>query len=205
MSMLDLSCMQHLAATPDGRQSSDFVARETYLKAMRQIASSVAVVTTDGQAGRHGATVTAFCSVSADPPTLLVCLRTDSRISAAVTANGVFTLSVLPASATQTARAFAGEFDKVLTDRFEGSALVERDGLAPAIGGALGVFCRVVRFEMQDSHTIFMGRVGEIMAGGPYPLTYLNGAYGCVQRDMPGDGATKHVGTNGTRQSTQMM
>lgn len=191
LSMHNVTSLQNWAPVPDSRQKADVVAREVYLKAMRQIASSVAVVTTDGQERRHGATVTAFCSVSADPPTLLVCLRTDSRISGAVKTNGVFTLSILPEAAEEQARAFTGEFDNFRADRFEGSALVERAGLAPAIGGALGFFCRVVRFEVQDSHTIFIGRVGEIIGGGPYPLTYLNGAYGCVQRDTQDDAAKK--------------
>lgn len=42
--------------------------REECIEALRDVASSVSVVATDGAAGRHGATVSAFCSVSADPP-----------------------------------------------------------------------------------------------------------------------------------------
>ena len=38
------------------------VEREDFIHAMRSVANSVAVVTTDGAAGRHGATVTAFFS-----------------------------------------------------------------------------------------------------------------------------------------------
>jgi flavin reductase (DIM6/NTAB) family NADH-FMN oxidoreductase RutF len=48
------------------------VARDPFIRAMRGVANSVAIVTTDGVAGRHGATVSAFCSVSADPPSVLV-------------------------------------------------------------------------------------------------------------------------------------
>ena len=58
------------------------VSRDLFIKGMRQVASSVAVVTTLGAHGRHGATVSAFSSVSADPPQLLVCLRSASRIAA---------------------------------------------------------------------------------------------------------------------------
>jgi flavin reductase (DIM6/NTAB) family NADH-FMN oxidoreductase RutF len=50
---------------------------------MRRVASSVTVVTTDGAAGRFGTTVSAFSSVSADPPTVLVCLFAQSRIAKA--------------------------------------------------------------------------------------------------------------------------
>ena len=62
----------------------DLVSRERFVGAMREVAASVTVVTTDGPCGRHGATVSAFSSVSADPPTVLVCLHADSRIAKAV-------------------------------------------------------------------------------------------------------------------------
>ena len=48
---------------------------------MRQVAATVTVVTTDGPAGQAGATVSAFSSLSADPPSVLVCLKADTRIA----------------------------------------------------------------------------------------------------------------------------
>ena len=69
--------------SPTNDQTVQLAARDAYVHAMRRVASSVAVVTTDGPAGCHGATVSAFSSVSADPPTILVCLRGGSRIAAA--------------------------------------------------------------------------------------------------------------------------
>ena len=58
--------------------------RTAFIHAMRGVAASVTVVTTNGKAGRRGATVSAFCSVSADPPTILVCLNKSSGIADAV-------------------------------------------------------------------------------------------------------------------------
>ena len=46
--------------------------RDDFLNGMRYVANSVTVVTTDGKAGISGATVSAFSSVSADPPMVLV-------------------------------------------------------------------------------------------------------------------------------------
>lgn len=151
---------------------------------MRQVVGSVAVVTTDGSARRQGATVTAFCSVSADPPTILVCLRAGSRICKTVQANEVFTLNVLPEDGDITARTFAGEFDGVKQDRFEGIDLIEMNGLAPAIGGALSLACRVVRIERHESHAIFIGTVEAIGYRPLPPLTYYDGAY-CGLRTIP--------------------
>lgn len=172
-----------MAAAPIRPEPFQITSREAYLKAMRQVASSVAIVTTDGQAGRHGATVTAFCSVSADPPTLLVCLRTGSRICDAVKANGVFTLNIIPDDSDNIARVFSGEFDAIHSDRFEGVELVEHYGLAPAIDGAVSFACRTVRHELQDSHTIIVGKVGEIVSQEIQPLTYHKGTYCRIRRD----------------------
>jgi flavin reductase len=100
------------------------VERKNFVRAMRSVANSVAVVTTDGPAGRHGATVTAFCSVSADPPSVLVCLRIESRIAQAVTRNSMFCVNVLKDSASNIADRFAGRSDATSMDRFEGVDVV---------------------------------------------------------------------------------
>lgn len=151
--------------------------RDSYLAAMRQVAGSVAVVTTVGQAGRYGATVTAFCSVSADPPTVLVCLRSGSRIAEAVQVNEVFTLNVLPEDADLIARTFAGEFDGLHEDRFAGVTLVEQEGLAPAIAGTLSLACRMVRSERHESHAVLFGAVAAIGHRPLPPLAYHDGGY----------------------------
>jgi len=151
--------------------------RDSYIAAMRQVAGSVAVVTTAGPTGRYGATVTAFCSVSADPPTVLVCLRGGSRIAEAVQANGVFTLNVLPEDADMIARTFAGEFDGLHEDRFASVTLVEQEGLAPAIADTLSLACRMVRSERHESHSILFGAVSAIGHRPLPPLAYHDGGY----------------------------
>ena len=98
----------------------DVASRDLFIKGMRQVASSVAVVTTSGTAGRHDATVSAFSSVSADPPQLLVCLRSESRIAAAVSANGVFCVNILSHRHPHVAERFSGSHDAEVGDRFEG-------------------------------------------------------------------------------------
>ncbi|MET0598611.1 MAG: flavin reductase, partial [Mesorhizobium sp.] len=45
-----------------------------YRDAMARFAGAVHVLTTDGPAGKRGTTVIAACSVSDNPPTVLVCI-----------------------------------------------------------------------------------------------------------------------------------
>ena len=51
---------------------------EDYKTAMRHVVSPVAVVTWRHAGGRAGMTLTAICSATTDPPTLVVCIRADN-------------------------------------------------------------------------------------------------------------------------------
>ncbi len=48
--------------------------RDRFVDAMNRAVTGVTVVTTDGELGRFGQTVSAMSSVSAEPPTLLICI-----------------------------------------------------------------------------------------------------------------------------------
>lgn len=149
--------------------------RAAFIDAMRTVASSVAVVTTDGPAGRHGATVSSFCSVSADPPSMLVCLNAGSRIAKLVEGNSVFNINVLPQGADDIANRFAGAEDARITDRFDGIAC--SDSQVPAIMGATVLTCHVIQAIKSGSHQIFIGQVSAICGSLQRPLAYHNGAY----------------------------
>src|SRR5690606_16913277 len=51
------------------------VSRQEFRDAMARLGAAVNIVTTDGPAGLSGMTVSAVCSVTDDPPMLLVCLN----------------------------------------------------------------------------------------------------------------------------------
>lgn len=151
--------------------------RDAFVQAMRRVANSVVVVTTDGSAGRLGATVSAFSSVSADPPMVLVCLRTDSRIAEAVIANGSLCVNVLPEDRPDLANRFAGREDHLISDRFQGVEIQRALGSAPEINGAT-VFAGVVDQAVHaGSHSVFICRVHSVRQGCAAPLAYLDGAY----------------------------
>ncbi len=156
--------------------------RDLFLRAMRRVASSVAVVTTDGPAGRFGATVSAFASVSADPPTVLVCLHSARRICAAVHRNRVFTLSVLAEGDEETARIFAGERDSVRVDRFAGIPLRPFPGLAPGLDGVASFACTLSAELLQHTHAIMIGEVAQVATARHLPLLYHAGAYAQLAR-----------------------
>jgi len=153
------------------------VSRELFISGMRQVASSVAVVTTTGAAGRHGATVSAFSSVSADPPQLLVCLRSASRIAAAVSHNGRFCLNVLSHRHPHVAERFSGTHDSMVSDRFEGIDVHLHGEEWVVLAGATAFGCRVSGRLESGTHTIFLGQVEGVQTSADDPLTYLQGRY----------------------------
>ncbi len=151
--------------------------RKEFINAMRTVASSVSVVTTDGVAGKHGATVSAFCSVSADPPTVLVCLNSGSRIAQTVAENGQFAVNILPETERAMAERFAGWRGE--DDRFQGADW--SDGACPALNGATVFFCSIEETSLAGSHHVFFGKVEAIQAGQARPLTYFDGAFHRVE------------------------
>ena len=156
------------------------LARDAFVRTMRRVASSVAVVTTDGTAGCHGATVSAFSSVSADPPMILVCLRSDSRIAEAVAVNGNLCINVLPQDRHDLANRFAGRDDHLVEDRFSGVDYYGARGAAPEIDGATIFSGSVEQIVPAGSHSIFICKVQTVRDGAAAPLAYLDGNYHCV-------------------------
>lgn len=172
--------------SPTNDQTVQLAARDAYVHAMRRVASSVAVVTTDGPAGCHGATVSAFSSVSADPPTILVCLRGGSRIAEAVAANGNLCVNVLAEASRDIANRFAGHDDHQITDRFSGIDCYGMRGRAPEIDGATIFSAAVGQIVPAGSHQIFICAVRSVRGGATAPLTYLDGCYHSVVPQNPG-------------------
>lgn len=148
--------------------------REDFLDGMRYVANSVTVVTTDGKAGISGATVSAFSSVSADPPMVLVCLNSDSNTLEKIKDNTDFCINVLPEGAKHIAERFAGFHDDEFPNRFEGIDFTDSKGPSPVISGATAFICKLDEMVTSGSHVICLGRVIETHAGNFTPLIYMD-------------------------------
>ena len=163
-------------------QSEGSALREEFISAMRNVAASVSVVTTNGPSGKHGATASAFCSLSADPASVLVCLKSDSKIAEMVSTNKSFCVNVLPTEAQMIANRFAGMDDATLKDRFSGISHMENEDRLPVLEGATAFSCLLSQTTSHGSHTVMIGEVQSIQHGTRPPLAYLDGQY---QRLVP--------------------
>ena len=81
---------------------------KAFTNAMRRAVSGVSIVTTSGDFGRYGLTISSMTSVSAEPPMLLVCVNRDSIAHDAIAGNRRFAINVLSARQQHLAATFAG-------------------------------------------------------------------------------------------------
>jgi flavin reductase len=154
--------------------------REGFVAAMGKAATGVTVVATDGRAGRVAQTVSAMCSVCADPPTLLVCIHDRSPVNEAVDANGVFAVSVLATHHDHVADTFAGR-PWPGKDRWDftcGRWDAAPSG-SPQLTDAIASFdCRPRQTVFAGTHRIYVAEVMSVVSHDGSPLVYVDREYG---------------------------
>jgi cob(II)yrinic acid a,c-diamide reductase len=148
----------------------------SYREAMSHYAGHVQVVTAEHKGVRRGVTITAACSVSDNPPTVLVCLNNGNASNDVLFESGFFALNSLAAHHEVLAGAFAG-FGKLPADeRFALGTWRTLETGAPVLEDALAAFdCRVVDRKVTATHTVLFGEVLALHAGPKQPaLIYLD-------------------------------
>lgn len=149
-----------------------------FREAMRLTASGVTVVTTDGPEGRAGLTVSSLCSLSMEPPSVLICVHRESRALTTLLENGQFVANVLAAGQSRVSDSFAGVVPELREDRFAAGAWSTVKSEVPALDGALCNFdCRVAQVFDFGSHRIVAGEVIGVRVGASDPLVYSDRAY----------------------------
>jgi flavin reductase (DIM6/NTAB) family NADH-FMN oxidoreductase RutF len=142
--------------------------RGHFLDGMAKLATGVVMVTTRVEGKPWGLTVSACCSVSADPPTLLVFLANKTASSQWIRHLGCFGVSVLSThlisvaefgSRPGTPKFVASYCDPESELELAGSD-VEGLGRIPSVYGSIAHFdCQVVESVEVADHTVFFGRV----------------------------------------------
>ena len=167
------------ADSPLSANSTGTADRNAFVNAMRGAVTGVNVVTTDGAAGRFGLTVSAFSSVSAEPPMVLICINRRSPAGAAVSENGRFCVNVLSTKQRDIADTFAGYPADGAPYDFTVARWNEGYIGAPSLVDAIATFDCVVETTIDSgSHTVFIGRVLGVKEGEGRPLLYTDRAYG---------------------------
>lgn len=152
------------------------VAQPLFREAMSRYGTAVHVITTDGPAGKTGFTATAVCSVSDDPPTLLVCLNRKSQGAPILEANGVFCVNTLGADDEMLSNVFAGRTGAKLAERFSVGNWSKLATGSPALSSAIvSCDCRVAEINAVASHNVIIGIVEAVTLGPAVPALVYHG------------------------------
>lgn len=150
-----------------------------YRAAMRELAAGVTIIAAGSGEHRRGLTATAVCSVSAEPPTLLVCINRATDGHAAISLGGAFSVNIIGPEHRALADRFAGRNGIHGMERFaEGRWDTLATG-APVLTDALAVFdCRLVHAVDWTTHTVFLGTVVATRISAERPaLVYRAGSF----------------------------
>jgi flavin reductase (DIM6/NTAB) family NADH-FMN oxidoreductase RutF len=143
--------------------------------AMGQFATGVTVITTMTPSGAPaGCTVSAFCSVSLDPPLVLVCVGKGRLTHDALAHGPGYAVNILRADQTGLAKSFARQGD----DRFAGVQYTAGRHGIPLLDGAIAqVECDLHAVLDGGDHAIVLGLVRDLNVTEGEPLLYSQGAF----------------------------
>ncbi|MER6204948.1 flavin reductase family protein [Streptomyces sp. NPDC001642] len=145
---------------------------EDFRAAMARFPSGVVVVTTCGEDGTpRGFTASSFCSVSLEPPMILVCLANSADSAPSFGHCDRFAVSVLAPSHRPLALRFATKG----TDKFASGGLSPGPGGLPTVDRALSELdCTAHARHPAGDHTVLIGRVTGVRLGEGAPMVYYD-------------------------------
>ena len=163
-----------------GPGSADSVLSDLFRESMSQLATGVVMVTCWLDGKPWGLTVSACCSVSVEPPLLLVSLNRQTASARAINADASFGVSILGERLIDVARFGAAKGQPKFVDRF---CRVDEDGEhvagSPVVAGALAhIHCKVEQQIEAGDHLIYLARVDSVLLeNGDRPLVYYARTY----------------------------
>lgn len=152
----------------------------TFRATLGRFASGITVITARDADGRDvGMTVSAFSSLSLDPPLVLICIDNGASVAPVLEHCELFGINVLSDEQEPISRRFAEKE----VDRFEGVAYHRgQHGIALLDGALAQMECRVHARYPAGDHTILVGAVEGTAVHEGHPLVYYRGGYGRLDR-----------------------
>lgn len=154
---------------------------DTFRSVLGRFASGVTVLTTrDTQGNDHGMTVSAFCSLSLEPPLVLACIDRSAEMFPLLQPGLHVVFNVLSSPQEALSRRFS-ELEG--SRRFEGIGF-ERDARGiPVLDDVLAwLQCEIVGQCDGGDHGIFIARVDDATWEELRPLLYYRGGYAQLER-----------------------
>ena len=133
---------------------------------MSRLGAAVNIITTTGAAGDSGFTASAVCSVTDDPPTLLVCINRNARQHDLIKANGILCVNVLTHEHEALSPLFAGAGNVPMAERFAQARWLRLTTGAPALdNAAASLDCKIDQIVEVGTHSVMFCAVQSIYLG----------------------------------------
>lgn len=148
---------------------------EEFRAALGRFASGVTVVTTKDAEGKlHGITVSAFCSVSLDPPMILICIERSTGSHYAFGESGEFVVNILDGNQQTHSEHFASPH----LEKFAGIDYTLNASGIPVLSDVLvNLECRIVNNYEGGDHSVYIASVEKVTIKDGSPLVYFHGNY----------------------------
>jgi flavin reductase ActVB len=145
---------------------------EDFREALSRFASGVTIVTAlDSNERPRGFTASAFCSVSLEPPLVLVCLAATADCHSIFRPGLRYAIHILQADQD----ALALRFGQRRHDKFEGVDIgSDEDGLPSLAKSLVRLSCRLQTVHEGGDHSILVGSVESVSIGEGMPAVYYN-------------------------------
>ncbi|MCT7660697.1 flavin reductase family protein [Mycobacterium deserti] len=161
--------------TPVGKPPQQHSVQAGFREVMAGVCTPVSIVTAMADQQPHGTTVSAFASLSMDPPMVLVSLDRGSELLEMIRATKLFGLNVLSSAQSAEALTFAR---KGGVAKFAGVPW-EVDGGVPRLTDVAGFLVgEVTEFVEGGDHVIVLGLVLTADSVPISPLTYHGRVFG---------------------------
>jgi flavin reductase (DIM6/NTAB) family NADH-FMN oxidoreductase RutF len=151
------------------------ISKDEFRAALGSFASGVTVVTTKDSDGKlHGMTVSAFCSVSMNPPLILICILKETPCYYAFEEAKAFVVNILSESQQHLSNHFASRQHDKFTGIAHNSGIL---GLPVLDDCLVNLECSLKHSYDGGDHTIFVGEIQKATVKDGKPLAYFHGKY----------------------------
>lgn len=152
--------------------------QQQFREAMAHLSAAVSIVTSIGQAGKVGLTVSSVASVSDSPATVLFCVNQNSGLHDVLNKNGQVCINVLSAEQEFLARHFAGMLNSTMEERFTWDIWSDEIKLNNAIANLSG---KITACHSVGTHSIFIVELSDIRIQPQTALTYFARQFKAVE------------------------
>jgi flavin reductase len=157
--------------------SPECVEAGRYRDAMRRVPAAVTIVTTQFEHEANGLTATAVCSVTADPPQVLVCVNRGATAQSLIAKSRRFVVNFLSEEHEDRARRFS-QAKLAAQERFAGISWVVMATGSPAMADAIVALDCSVNTELTcGTHVIYLANVLDVRVDNAAPLLYRAGEF----------------------------